>query len=234
MSSNLGPLTPPGNAIYPTRRALHGTYTSLVSLEQSHWEALFEELGGPENASLWNYVPTEGFADKESCQTTIASYIASKDFVFYVVLSGPASDSNSRPLGLIAFLAIVPEQRRIEVGSVIFGSKLKQTRVATEAFHLFIKHAFEDLGYLRVEWKANSLNKPSLSAAERIGFKYEGTFRKHMIAKGRRRDSAYFSIIDDEWPGLDQGFKAWLDENNFDEQGKQRRGLKECRNQHEN
>lgn len=174
---------------------------------------------------------TSGFPTLSDCERDIALWSQDNlsDRLYYTVLSGPASDPASEPVGMMCYLAIVPLHRRLEIGSVILSAALQQTRSATEAFYLLIKHAFEDLGYLRVEWKANNLNKASLRAAERLGFKFEGVFRKHMVIKGRQRDTAWFSITDEEWDGVKKGFERWLADDNFDEAGRQKKGLKECR-----
>ncbi|KAK4061899.1 hypothetical protein Trihar35433_9499 [Trichoderma harzianum] len=207
MDDSLGPPVASAEpALLPPRTPLHGRYTSVVPLQPEHWRAIYKHLGGEENAWRWKYMPLEGLLTEEA-----------------------SSDPASEPAGILSYLSIVPNHRRIEIGWVILGDALKHSREATEAFFLFMKHSFMDLGYLRVEWKANHLNEPSLAAARRLGFTYEGIFRKHMIVKGRRRDSAWLSIIDDEWPAVQKGFEVWLDESNFDENGKQKRGLRECR-----
>ncbi|RFU76583.1 acyl- n-acyltransferase [Trichoderma arundinaceum] len=230
MDASLGPLvvtTEP--ALLPPRTPLHGRFTSVVPLRPEHWPAIYKHLGGEENAWRWKYMMIEGLPNEEVCETTIKAWSASEDPIYYAVLSGPASDPASEPAGILSYLAIVPNHRRIEIGSVILGDALKRSKEATEAFFLFMKHSFMDLGYLRVEWKANHLNAPSLAAAGRLGFTYEGVFRKHMIVKGRQRDTAWFSIIDAEWPAVQKGFEVWLQDSNFDENGKQKKGLKECR-----
>lgn len=231
MSLPVGPVVSPREAEQPPHNPLHGQTTSLVPLEPSHAASLFKHLGGPENFPRWTYMLTGGFATLADCEEAITEWSqdTSSDRRYYTVLSGPASDPASEPVGMMCYLAIVPSHRRIEIGSVILSSLLQQTRQATEAFYLLIRHAFEDLGYLRVEWKANNLNKPSLKAAERLGFTFEGVFRKHMIIKGRERDTAWFSITDGEWEGVKRGFEAWLGDGNFDQGGRQKRTLKECR-----
>ncbi|KAH0495905.1 hypothetical protein TgHK011_009430 [Trichoderma gracile] len=230
MDESLGPpVVSAEPALLPPRTPLHGRYSSVVPLRPEHWRAIYKHLGGEENAWRWNYMPIEGFLSEEACETTIRAWAASEDPIYYAVLSGPASDAASEPAGILSYLSIVPSHRRIEIGWVILGDALKHTRAATEAFYLFMKHPFDDLGYWRVEWKANSLNAPSVAAAKRLGFAFEGVFRKHMIVKARRRDTAWLSIIDDEWDAVRRGFELWLDKSNFDENGKQRRGLRECR-----
>jgi RimJ/RimL family protein N-acetyltransferase len=174
---------------------------------------------------------TSGFPTLADCERDIGEWCQDKsqERLYYTVLSGAASDPRSEPVGMMCYLAIVPSHRRLEIGSVILSAALQQTRQATEAFYLLIKHAFEDLGYLRVEWKANNLNQPSLRAAARLGFTFEGVFRKHMVIKGRERDTAWFSITDEEWPAVKRGLVEWLRDENFDDAGGQKRGLKECR-----
>ncbi|KAH6604385.1 acetyltransferase [Trichoderma cornu-damae] len=230
MDASLGPpVVSAEPALLPPRTPLHGRYTSVVLLRPEHWRGIYKHLGGTENAWRWKYMPIEGFPSEEVCEATVEEWTASGDPVFYAVLSGPASDPASEPAGILSYLSIVPDHRRIEIGWVILGDVLKHSREATEAFFLFVKHSFMDLGYLRVEWKANHLNAPSVAAARRLGFTYEGVFRKHMIQKGRSRDTAWLSITDDEWPAAQKGFEEWLEESNFDENGKQRKGLRECR-----
>lgn len=251
-----GPPAPPGEATFPPCTPLIGHTTAIVPLQPSHAESLFRHLGGEENLWRWTYLPESGHTTFPSFQKAVAGWCESRDFVFYTVLSGPDGDDGAEPIGLISYLAVVPRFRRLEVGFVIFGGPLTRSRRATEAFYLFLRHAFEDLGYTRVEWKANALNAPSRNAALRLGFGFEGVFRyvqmrigrvcarragltpwgfiltahrKHMIVKGRFRDSAYYAMTDDDWPAVKRGFEAWLDESNFDENGRQRRGLKECR-----
>ncbi|GKT66923.1 GNAT family acetyltransferase [Colletotrichum tofieldiae] len=229
MDPPVGPVVASGPATAPSRTPLHGRYTSLVPLEVSHSQAIFKHLGREENAHRWAYLFNEPFLEYKQCETTITQWSASTDPLYFAVLSGPASDPSSEPVGIMSYMSIVPSHRRIEIGSIIFGEQLKRTRAATEAQYLLMKHAFEGLGNFRLEWKANHLNKPSLAAAERLGYIYEGIFRKHMVVKGRRRDTAWFSITDDEWPNVNGGLEAWLSEDNFDENGKQRNGLKQCR-----
>lgn len=117
------------------------------------------------------------YLDKSEWDEAVDNWIKASDPFFYTVFSGPSDDPHAEAVGMMTYLNIVPGQRRVEIGSIILGEKLKQTKAATEAFFLLIAHAFEELGYLRVEWKANNLNKPSLSAAERLGFVFEGVFR---------------------------------------------------------
>ena len=116
----------------------------------------------------------------------------------------------------------------IEIGNIFWGPGMARQAGATEALYMFMRHAFEDLGYRRFEWKCNDLNLPSKDAALRFGFQAEGVFRQHMIVKGQSRDTAWFAIIDRDWPRLQAGYEAWLDPGNFDDGGQQRRKLQDC------
>ncbi|KAM3507889.1 hypothetical protein MY11210_006951, partial [Beauveria gryllotalpidicola] len=208
MDQPVGALVSTESAELPAGIELRGQFTGLRRLDPSHATSLFKHLGGKENFWRWTYMMTSGFPSMDSCTEAIREWAEKQDIFFYSVYDGPFSDSASEPAGMVSYMAAVPDHRRIEIGSVILGEKLVKSRQATEAFYLFIKHAIEDLGYQRVEWKANDLNAPSLAAAARLGFTFEGIFRKHMVIKGRRRDTAWFSITDDEWPVIKAGFVA--------------------------
>ena len=144
------------------------------------------------------------------------------DPVFYALCRLP----EERPAGVASYMNIVPEHGRVEIGHIWFGSALQRSRAATEAIYLMAANAFEELGYRRLEWMCNSLNKRSRAAAERFGFTFEGIARQHMFAKGKNRDTAWFSITDKEWPGLRERFERWLDDSNFDDAERQRRPLR--------
>jgi RimJ/RimL family protein N-acetyltransferase len=131
--------------------------------------------------------------------------------------------------GVVSYLRIEPDHGSIEIGHIWFAPALQRTPQATEAIHLLARHAFDDLGYRRLEWKCDAANARSRAAAERFGFTYEGTFRQHMIVKDRNRDTAWFSLLDREWPAARAAFEAWLAPQNFDAEGRQRRRLAELR-----
>jgi RimJ/RimL family protein N-acetyltransferase len=145
----------------------------------------------------------------------------SEDPLYYTLLGLP----NERPLGIASYLRITPEFGVIEIGHIWFGPPLQRTTGATEAIYLLAAHAFDDLGYRRLEWKCNALNAGSRRAAERFGFTFEGVFRNHQIVKGRNRDTAWFAITDEDWPAIRTGFQAWLAPENFDANGRQKRSL---------
>lgn len=176
MDVPVGPPAPPTPAQSPGRVAQHGRYTSLIPTTPDHSASLFKHLGGEANRARWKYVPNYGPSDAAECEERTQKWSESADPYFFTVLTGPESDPASEPAGVITYLNIVPGHLRIEIGHIILGEKLSRTRASTEAFFLMIRNAFE-MGYHRVEWKANNLNKPSLSAAERLGFMFEGVFR---------------------------------------------------------
>lgn len=226
----LGPEIPFGPPTeLPARTPLDGRYTALIPLDPSHAKALFKHVGGKENAHLWTYLFQEPYLEYETFEADVEAWSKSEDPLYFTVLSGPLSDPSAEPIGFMTYMSIVPSHNRIEIGSICFSDKLKRTRQATETFYLLMERAFDKMNYTRLEWKANNLNKPSLSAADRLGFVFEGVFRKHMAIKNRRRDTAWFSITDDEWPVVKGGLESWLSSDNFDENGNQRKTLKQCR-----
>jgi RimJ/RimL family protein N-acetyltransferase len=135
--------------------------------------------------------------------------------------------ADERPLGWASYLRITREVGVIEIGHIWFAGSLQRTTAATEAVYLLARHAFDDLGYRRLEWKCHALNAASRRAAERFGFTFEGVFRKHQIVKGRNRDTAWYALTNDEWPAIRHGFEVWLAPGNFDSEGLQRRPLRE-------
>jgi RimJ/RimL family protein N-acetyltransferase len=145
----------------------------------------------------------------------------SEDPLFFTLARLP----EERPLGIASYLRIAPEHGTIEIGHIWFGTPMQRTTAATEAIYLLARHAFDDLGYRRLEWKCNALNAASRRAAERFGFTFEGVFRSHQVVKGRNRDTAWYAIVEDEWPRVRAGFEAWLEPANFDASGRQRHTL---------
>ena len=212
-------------ARYPSRVRLDGRYTSLEALDPTaHADALFEITRGRENDDLWLYLADGPFDSAEAFREEIARKAVSADAVFFAIL-----DAGARPIGYASYMRIEPAHGVIEVGNVLFSRALQGTTGATEAMYLMARHAFEDLGYRRYEWKCNALNAPSRAAALRLGFTFEGIFRQHMVIKGCNRDTAWFSMIDGEWPRLRAAFDRWLYPSNFDAQGRQRATLRSFR-----
>jgi RimJ/RimL family protein N-acetyltransferase len=175
------------------------------------------------DASTWTYLPDGPYESAESLRATLDFAAASEDPLFFTIVA------DCRPAGMASYLRITPEHGVIEIGHIWFGATLKRTPAATEAIYLLAKHVFDDLGYRRLEWKCNALNAPSRTAAERFGFTFEGVFRKQQVVKGRNRDTAWYAIVDDDWPPTRAAFEAWLDPGNFDAGGRQRERLAQFR-----
>jgi RimJ/RimL family protein N-acetyltransferase len=211
----------------PARSAIDGDLVRLEVLDpERHAVSLFTSSHVPGAEDLWQHLPYGPFADQAEFTAWLEQRAASIDPLFYAVVDW----ESMRALGMASFLRIKPDHGVIEIGHIWFTPELQRTRKATEAIYLLAKTAFDDLGYRRLEWKCDSLNVPSRRAADRFGFTFEGTFRQHMIVKGRNRDTAWFSMTDGEWPSRKAAFEAWLSPDNFDENGRQRRPLAELRN----
>ena len=172
---------------------------------------------------MWTYLPDGPYQSADHLRRMLAWAQTCEDPLYFALAKLP----EERPAGMASYLRITPEFGVIEIGHIWFGSTLQRTTAATEAIYLLARHAFDDLGYRRLEWKCNALNAASRRAAERFGFSFEGVFRKHMIVKGRNRDTAWYAIVDDEWPAIRAGFERWLAAENFDDAGGQRRPLGE-------
>jgi RimJ/RimL family protein N-acetyltransferase len=206
----------------PQHTRLEGRTVSVVALDPvAHADALFAGAGGEPNEALWRYLFEGPFTNRASFEAHLRQKANSDDYVFLAILDKPSGDA----VGYAAYMRIEPAYRVIEVGSILFTPRLQRTIGATEAMYMMARHIFEDLGYRRYEWKCNALNAPSRSAALRLGFTFEGIFRQHMIIKGRNRDTAWFSMLDLEWPKRKAVFERWLDPSNFDANGQQRVSL---------
>jgi RimJ/RimL family protein N-acetyltransferase len=204
----------------PQRTELEGRVVSIAPLEpRLHGDALFGATQGHE--SLWRYLFEGPFATRAAFDSYLEQKTRSEDPLFVAILD----KSSGEAVGHAAYMRIEPAHRVIEVGSILYTPRLQRTIGATEAMYLMARHVFEDLGYRRYEWKCNALNAPSRSAALRLGFTFEGIFRQHMIIKGCNRDTAWFSMLDSEWPKRKIGFERWLDPSNFDADGRQKVSL---------
>lgn len=177
MELPIGPVTPPGRATLPNNSSIHGRHITLVPVNKDHVPSLHRHLGGPDKAWFWTYTPQTDWTEPSSCEKTVEKWMASTESTFYAVeAQGSSAETLSEALGMCAYISSAPEHRRIEVG-LMFGERLRGSRLGTEAIFSLIRHAFDDLGYLRVEWKTSHLNVASQKAARRLGFTYEGTFR---------------------------------------------------------
>jgi RimJ/RimL family protein N-acetyltransferase/NAD(P)H-dependent FMN reductase len=212
---------------YPERRSFHGRYCRIEPLDPTaHGDELYATLCDPAHSALFTYLLTELPATREEWQQRLARYASSRDPLYFTLFN-----EQDRVAGIASYLRIVPEHGVIEVGHIHLSPSLQQTRAATEFQYLLMRHAFEDLGYRRYEWKCDALNLPSRRAAQRLGFRFEGIFLKAIVYKGRSRDTAWYSITDDEWPTVRQGCERWLAPENFDSHGQQLRPLAAFRQQ---
>ena len=206
----------------PSRTPMTGRLCSVVPVDlTAHAPALFDAFAGNQDNSNWTYLPYGPFDDLAAFRNWMETACTGEDPLFYTIL-----DAEARPVGLASYLRIDTGGAAIEVGHINFAPRLQRTAAATEAMFLMMRRVFDELAYRRYEWKCDSLNAPSWRAAERLGFIYEGTFRKATHYKGRNRDTAWFAIVDDDWPGIRAAFEDWLGEDNFDADGRQKRPLR--------
>jgi RimJ/RimL family protein N-acetyltransferase len=218
----IGPSADAAPARRPVRTTLQGRMVTLAPLDPgAHADALYEGTRGEAGDGLWTYLFEGPFPSREDFDIHLRRIAASEDPLFLSIVD-PGS---GRAVGYASYMRIEPVHRVIEVGSILYTPRLQHTPPATEAMYLMARHVFEDLGYRRYEWKCNALNAPSRRAALRLGFTFEGIFRQHMIVKGRNRDTAWYSMLDSEWPVRKANFERWLDPSNFDEHGRQRVAL---------
>jgi len=204
----------------PAKVTLRGRYTTLEPLDAArHGAALWQAIEGHDD--LWAWLPEGPFATEAEFTAGIEKKQAAPGFVFLAIV--PAATGHAA--GWASLMRPDPANGVIEVGFILYSPALQRTREATEAMYLMMRHAFDDLGYRRYEWKCNALNEPSRRAALRLGFTFEGIFRQHMVVKGKNRDSAWFSLLDGEWAAKKRAFEAWLEPRNFDEAGRQLESL---------
>jgi RimJ/RimL family protein N-acetyltransferase len=185
-----------------------------------HADDLFRANRADEEGRMWTYLPYGPFDTLASYRTWLEAVTSREDLMYFAIIDG-----QSRAVGVAAFLRVDPAAGTIEVGHLAFSPGLQGTRAATEAMALMMRSVFDDLGYRRYEWKCDSLNAASRRAAQRLGFVYEGIFRQAVVVKGRNRDTAWFSITDEEWPRLAAAYERWLAPDNFDADGRQRLAL---------
>jgi RimJ/RimL family protein N-acetyltransferase len=205
----------------PQRIVLEGHYVRLEPLGPEHATDLWAASSDPGAAERYRYLFSHAPASLAETEARIHQSVGESDPLAFAVVDR----ATGRAGGQQSFMRIVPEHGVIEIGAIYWGPAIARTRLATEALYLFAKHGFDDLGYRRFEWKCNNANAPSKRAAERFGFTFEGIFRQHMIIKGENRDTAWFSMLDSEWPTRKAGFLRWLDEDNFDADGTQKAPL---------
>jgi RimJ/RimL family protein N-acetyltransferase len=216
----VGPPVDPTPARPPEPVTLTGRFGSVAPLDPARDAAdLWRAYNGHDD--IWTYISRHGpFADEATFAAWLAERATSSDPYTYTV-----RDPDGQARGLVSFLEIRPAARVIEVGFIVYSPAMQRTALATETQYLLARYAFETLGYRRYEWKCDALNAPSRRAALRFGFVFEGIFRQHMITKGRSRDTAYFSMLDREWPVRKVNFERWLAPENFDTEGRQKISL---------
>ena len=205
---------------------LEGRYVTVEPLTSARYADLFASTCGPGDDDLWTYRPVPRPGSLAALWMHLAALLDDPAAVTFAIVPREG-ESAGAAAGIASYLRIEPAHGQVEVGGVLFGRVLQRTRAATEAIHLLMRHAFDDLGYRRFEWKCDSLNEPSRRAARRLGFVEEGRFRNHMVVQGRNRDTDWFSVIDAEWPAVRAAHERWLDPANFDDAGAQRRRLGE-------
>lgn len=221
------PDTPASPPTYDIK--LIGQYVTIVPVLADHAAELFNQVEGENRASLFDYLFDEPPTSVDTFRNTLAKRADTTNPWTYAILSNTASKEEPKPVGMASLMRMDLPNRVIEVGSILYTPALQRTPAATEAMYLLARYIFETLGFRRYEWKCNDLNKPSRRAAARLGFVYEGTFRQHMIAKGHNRDTAWYSMLDVDWPRVKQAMERWLDKHNFDESGGQKRRLVDFR-----
>ncbi len=201
-----------GGTKKPTKRSHEGRYVSLHPLRpESDIDDLFAGGGGREAEALWTYMPVGPFSSQERMRTWLADCARSEDPLVFVV----ADNVTSRRIGMASFMNIVPQMKTLELGAIWYAPSAQGTRANTETVVLMLSEAFDRLGYRRVEWKCDALNEKSRRAALRLGFEFEGEFRKHMIIKGRNRDTAWFAMLDNDWQVIKPRLEAWLAEDSY-------------------
>jgi RimJ/RimL family protein N-acetyltransferase len=212
---NWKPVLPPGPV------TLRGRMVTLEPLNAAlHTPALWEAARGHD--ALWTWLADGPYATEDGLRRALEEKQNGTGAVFLAILPEPAGTA----AGYASYMRMEPAHGVVEVGNILLTPALQRTAAATEAMYLMAGHVFEHLDYRRYEWKCNAGNAPSRRAAERLGFTFEGIFRQHMVVKDRNRDTAWFSMLDREWPERKRAFEAWLDPGNFDEKGNQRQSLR--------
>jgi len=209
----------------PVRIGLIGRYVALQPITVVHVPPLHASLCGPDDDALWTYRTTP----KPPTESALADLVDEWEVPGESLTWAVVPTSTGEAAGMTSLYRIDPEHGQAEVAAVVYARSLQRTPAATEATYLLMRYAFDGLGYRRFEWKCDALNEPSRQAALRLGFTYEGRFRNHLVVKGRNRDTDWFSVTDAEWPVLKHAFQTWLQADNFDEAGQQRRALSAVR-----
>jgi RimJ/RimL family protein N-acetyltransferase len=221
----LGPVVDPTPRPLPARVPHRGQSVDLEPLHLRHVPELWQATaaGTPAGDASWAYLGYGPFGSEAALRGFVGGFATAHDPMAWAVRPHRTGTAD----GWLTLMDIQPGNAAIEIGNIWFGPRMQRSRAATEAMALLMRHAMDDLGYRRLLWKCNALNAPSRRAAERLGFTYEGTLRAHMVVKGRRRDTAMFSILAEEWPPRRAALASWLDEVNFGPDGLAKRSLGE-------
>lgn len=207
----------------PSRTAFEGRFASVEPLDAvRHGAELFAAARDP---GIWDWLAYGPFTEENTMRLWLEQRAVLADPLFFAI----RDRADGLAKGMCAWLRLDPPNGVVEIGHIWLGTTLQRTPAATEALYLLFRHVMDDLGYRRLEWKCDSGNAPSRRAAARFGFTFEGTFRQHLIVKGRNRDTAWFSLLDHEWPRVRAGFKRWLAPDNFTADGRQVETLETCR-----
>ncbi len=218
-------VSPLPSGLVPGRGRHEGAAATLEGIDpERHAAELFASSHGvPGGEELWRFMAYGPWSSVDAFRGWLRDCAAAHDPIFFAIRAAKSGQA----CGMASYLNIVPKNGSIEIGHIWLAPALQRTRAATEALFLLMLHAMDDLRYRRLEWKCNALNDASRRAARRLGFRYEGTFHRHMIVKGRNRDTAWYSITDGEWPAVRANIEAWLAADNFDAEGRQKRSLSE-------
>ncbi|KAB2665426.1 GNAT family N-acetyltransferase [Brucella tritici] len=210
----------------PERKVLEGRYVRLEPLDpKKHGDELFAASSVADADQRFTWLFEFPPATRDEFEPWLEKVAKSEDPLFFAVVD----KASGKVAGRQTLMRIDPTHGVIEIGSIYWGPLISRKPAATEAQFLFMQYIFDELGYRRYEWKCHNENEPSKRAAERFGFSFEGIFRQHMVAKGKNRDTAWFSILDSEWPALKKAYQAWLAPENFDSDGQQKKKLEEFR-----
>ena len=210
----------------PERKVMEGRYVKLEPLDaEKHGDGLYAASSVADADARFAWLPDHAPQSRAAFQPWLEKAAASPDPLFFAVID----KQSGKVAGRQTLMRIDAANGVIEIGNIYWGPLVSRKPAATEAQYLFAAYALDELGYRRYEWKCNNANAPSKRAAERFGFKFEGIFRQHLVVKGENRDTAWYSIIDKEWPALKQAYQAWLDPANFDAEGRQKKRLEELR-----
>lgn len=206
----------------PPSKPIVGQFCRIEPLNTKlHVNDLYDAFSEDVDGILWTYMFVGPFKSKEGFRAWIEAACKTDDPLFHAIID----KSTNKAVGISSYLRIQPDVGVIEVGNITYSPRLQRTQMATEAIFLMMARAFDELGYRRYEWKCDALNAASCKAAKRLGFKYDGTFEQAIVYKGRNRDTAWYSILDRNWPQLKHAYNKWLDQSNFDVGGVQKQSL---------